>query len=41
LVRAVAVACWWGERNPPAYDGMFSGGGESLFANPPEAVFLT
>jgi hypothetical protein len=41
LVLAVALACWWGERNPPAYEGMFSSGGESLIANAPEGVFLT
>jgi hypothetical protein len=41
LVLAVALACWWAERHPPAYDGMFSGGGESLIANAPEGVFLT
>jgi hypothetical protein len=40
LVLAVALACWWGERNPPAYPGMFSSGGESLIANAPEGVFL-
>ena len=41
LVLAVALACWWAERHPPAHDSMFGGGGESLFANPPEGVFLT
>ncbi|HEY7310271.1 MAG TPA: hypothetical protein VH643_12985 [Gemmataceae bacterium] len=41
LVLALALACWWAERHPPAYDGMFSGGGESLIANAPEGVFLT
>ena len=41
LVLAVALACWWAERHPPAHEGMFGGGGESLFANPPEGVFLT
>jgi hypothetical protein len=41
LVLAVALACWWGERHPPAYEGMFRGGGESLIANAPEGVFLT
>jgi hypothetical protein len=41
LVLAVALACWWAERHPPAHDSMFGGGGESLFADPPEGVFLT
>jgi hypothetical protein len=41
LVLAVALACWWAERNPPAHDGLFGGGGDSLFADPPEGVFLT
>jgi hypothetical protein len=41
LVLAVALACWWAERNPPAYEGLFGGGGESLFENAPEGVFLT
>jgi hypothetical protein len=41
LVLAMALACWWGERNPPAYEGMFSSGGEGLIANAPEGVFLT
>jgi hypothetical protein len=40
LVLAVALACWWGERNPPIDAGMFSTGGESLIANAPEGVFL-
>jgi hypothetical protein len=40
LVLAVALACWWAERNPPLDESAF-GGGESLFANPPEGVFLT
>jgi hypothetical protein len=41
LVLAVALACWWAERNPPLHEGMFSGGGESLIVNAPEGVFLT
>ena len=41
LVLAVALACWWAERHPPAHDGQFGGGDESLFADPPEGVFLT
>jgi hypothetical protein len=41
LVLAVALACWWAERNPPLHEGMFGGGGESLIANAPEGVFLT
>jgi hypothetical protein len=41
LVLAVALACWWAERHPPAHDGLFGGGGESLFANPQEGVLLT
>jgi hypothetical protein len=41
LVLAVALACWWAERNPPLGEGAFGGGGESLLANPPEGVFLT
>ena len=40
LVLAVALACWWAEGNPPLGEGAF-GGGESLFADPPEGVFLT
>lgn len=40
LVLALALASWWGERNPPAFDGMFSYGGERLFAKAPEGVFL-
>ena len=41
LVLAVALACWWAERNPPLDEGAFGSGGESLFADPPEGVFLT
>ena len=41
LVLAVALACWWAERNPPLGENAFGGGGESLLANPPEGVFLT
>jgi hypothetical protein len=40
LVLAVALTCWWAERNPPLGEGAFGGGGESLFANLPEGVFL-
>jgi hypothetical protein len=41
LVLAVALACWWAERNPPLVEGAFGGGGESVLDNPPEGVFLT
>ncbi len=41
LVLAVALACWWAERYPPAHEGMCGSGGESLIANAPEGVFLT
>src|SRR6516225_6387046 len=41
LVLAVALACWWAERNPPLGEGAFGGGGDSLLADPPEGVFLT
>lgn len=41
LVLAVALACWWGERNPPLDGSAFGGGGESVIANAPEGVFLT
>ena len=41
LVLAVALACWWAERNPPLGENAFGGGGESLLADPPEGVFLT
>jgi hypothetical protein len=41
LVLAVALACWWAERNPPPGEGAFGGEGESLLADPPEGVFLT
>jgi hypothetical protein len=41
LVLAVALACWWGECCPPLGGGAFGSGGESLFADPPEGVFLT
>jgi hypothetical protein len=41
LVLAVALASWWGERDLPACEGMFGGGGESLIANAPKGVFLT
>jgi hypothetical protein len=41
LVLAVALASWWGERDLPACEGMFGGGGESLIANAPNGVFLT
>src|SRR5262245_36527098 len=41
LVLAVALACWWAERWPPPGESAFGGGDESLFANPPEGVFLT
>jgi hypothetical protein len=41
LVLAVGLSCWWAERNPPLGEGAFGGGGENLFANPPEGVFLT
>lgn len=41
LVLAVALASWWGERNPPAFDGMFSYGGGSVIADAPEGVFRT
>jgi hypothetical protein len=40
LVLAVALASWWGERNPPLDGSAFGGGGESFFANAPEGVFL-
>jgi len=35
LVLAVAMACWWAERNPPLDGSAFGGGGESIFANTP------
>ena len=41
LVLAVALACWWAERNPPLGEGAFGGGGDSLLADPPVGVFLT
>jgi len=41
LVLAVALAAWWGERNPPLDGSAFGGGGESIFANAPEGVFLS
>jgi len=41
LVLAVALACWWAERNPPLGENAFGGGGDSLLADPPEGVFLT
>jgi hypothetical protein len=41
LVLAVALACWWAERNPPLDGSAFGGGGESVIANAPEGVFLT
>jgi hypothetical protein len=41
LVLAVALASWWGERNPPLDSSAFGGGGESVFANAPEGVFLS
>jgi hypothetical protein len=41
LVLAVALASWWGERNPPLDGSAFGWGGESMFANAPEGVFLT
>ena len=41
LVLAVALACWWAERNPRLGEGAFGGGGESLLADPPVGVFLT
>lgn len=41
LVLAVALTCWWAERNPPLGDNACSWGGESLIANAPEGVFLT
>jgi hypothetical protein len=41
LVLAVALASWWGERNPPLDGSAFGSGGESIFANAPEGVFLS
>ena len=41
LVLAVALACWWAERNPPLGEGALGGGGDSLLADPPVGVFLT
>jgi hypothetical protein len=41
LVLAVALACWWAERNPPRGPEAFSGGGRSLIADAPEGVFLS
>jgi hypothetical protein len=40
LVLALALACWWAERHPPTHDA-FHSGGDSLFADAPEGVFLT
>jgi hypothetical protein len=41
LALAVALASWWGERNPPLDGSAFGGGGESVFANAPQGVFLS
>ncbi len=41
LVLAVALACWWAERNPPWGPNACTAGGGSLIANAPPGVFLT
>jgi hypothetical protein len=39
LVLAVALASWWGERNPPLHGSALGWDGESVSANAPEGVF--
>ncbi len=40
LVLALALACWWAERNPPWTADAFSSGGDSLIDQAPKGVFL-
>jgi hypothetical protein len=41
LVLALALACWFGEREPRWSEGALASGGESAFAHMPKDVFET